>query len=223
MFQIVVINLIFFLDELFALFLVNSGEFNDLADKCSGRFGSDRNFGNMEERLSVFLLQMLRVSNANPGRNHQIELSLGNTQPIHDTIIFWSEQHIDFKARTTEDASNFLVVTAPILVVVGSFKPKVHQAFLAFALVIANELVDNRVHDFFMTEKVVPLESGGINGDDRVTQIAIIAHQSRNVVANQAAHATRKNHIEVTVKNLERRFNQLIKGLDAAKNDVVFG
>ena len=74
-----------------------------------------------------------------------------------------------------------------------------------------------------MTEKVVALEACGIDSDNRVTQIAIFVNQARDVIANEAAHATGENDIEVAIENLERRFDQLIQGLDAAEHDVVFG
>ena len=77
-FQIVVIDTIFLFNELFALFLIDSGEINNFADKCRSRFGTDGNFRNMEERLAVFLLKVFSVSHANPRRNHQVELGFRN-------------------------------------------------------------------------------------------------------------------------------------------------
>ena len=95
-FQIVVIDSVFFLDELFALFLVDSGKFDNFTDKFACRFGTERNFRNVQERLTVFFLEVFCVSNAHPRRNHQVELGLGNAQPVSDTVIFGSEQHVDF-------------------------------------------------------------------------------------------------------------------------------
>ena len=74
-----------------------------------------------------------------------------------------------------------------------------------------------------MAEKVVALETGGIDRHNRVTQIAVIAHQRGNVITDKAAHATGKHNVEVAVEHLERRLDQLIQSLDAAKTDVVFG
>ena len=221
-FQIVIVNLIFFLDELFALLFVNSGKFDDFTDKFASRFGTERNFRNVQERLAIFFLEVFCVSNTHPRRNNQVELSLRNAQPILNTFVFGSKGNIDFKTGTTENTGNFLIVSTPVLVVVRSFKPKIDKTFFALTLVITHELVDNGIHDFFVTEKVVALKPSGINGDDRVTQIAVATNQARNIVADKTSHATGKHNVEVAIEHLERRLDQLIQSLDAAKDDVVF-
>ena len=222
-FKIIVIDTIFLFNELFALFLINSGKINNFADKCSSCFGTDRNFRNVEERLTIFFLKVFSVSDANPRRNNQVELSFRNAQPILDAIIFRSKENIDFKTCATENACKFLIITAPILVVIRNFEPKVDKALLAFALIIADELIDNGIHNFFVTEKVIALEACGIHSNNRVTQITIFVHQARDVITNEAAHATSKNNIEVAIKNFKCRFNQLIQSLDTTEHNVVFG
>ena len=100
----------------------------------------------MQRALAVCRLEASCDREPEPGREHDVQLSLRDRPPLAQALGSRAEQDVDGEADAFEDTPDFREVAAPERVLVGQERPDVYEALLGLGSG-AGELCDILVED----------------------------------------------------------------------------